>query len=213
MTLEVVQAYYDAVASDLQVRIAEIAQEQSDTTLRQTEQRRAAGTQPEFDLLRARVARDNSRTIVIARRVDRDVVVHGAPPPARHSAERADHAHDVDRRHGPRRFADAGGACWRLPPDTVVANRIVVRQAAEAVDGQEGLWKASKSQVWPQLQLTSQYGRVGYPANVDPFAPTYFTNWNFGFGLSFPIVTGGRIKGDKVVAEAGVREAKSGCSR
>ena len=95
------------------------------------------------------------------------------------------------------------------PVDTVVANRIVVRQAAEALDGQEGLWKAAKSQHWPQLAVTSQYGRVGYPANVDPFAPTYFTNWTVGFGLNFPIVTGGRIKGDKWVAEAGVREAKS----
>jgi outer membrane protein TolC len=208
VTLEVVQAYYDAVAADLQVRIAEIAQEQSDTTLRQTEQRRAAGTQPEFDLLRARVARDNSRTIVIARRVDRDVSYMalrrqlGIPlnVPITLTTSIVDTA-----------LTDSPtlAALLATPPDTVVANRIVVRQAAEAVDGQEGLWKASKSQVWPQLQLTSAYGRVGYPANVDPFSPTYFTNWNFGFGLSFPIVTGGRIKGDKVVAEAGVREAKS----
>jgi outer membrane protein TolC len=208
VTLEVVQAYYDAVASDLQVRIAQIALEQSDTTLRQTEQRRAAGTQPEFDLLRARVARDNSRTIVIARRVDRDVSymslrrLLGIPlgQPVQLTTSIVD-------------TALAGvptlAAILALPPDTVVEHRIVVRQAADAVDGQEGLWKASKSQVWPQLALTSQYGRVGYPANPDPFAPTYFTNWNFALGIQFPIVTGGRIKGDKVVAEAGVREAKT----
>lgn len=208
VTLEVVQAYYDAVASDLQVRIAEIALEQSDTTLRLTEQRRAAGTQPEFDLLRARVARDNSRTIVIARRVDRDVSYMalrrqvGIPlnQPITLTTSIVD-------------TALAGvptlARILSMPPDTVVANRIVVRQAAEAVDGQEGLWKAAKSQVWPQLALSSQYGRVGYPANLDPFAPTYYTNWSFAFGLNFPIVTGGRIKGDKVVAEAGVREAKT----
>jgi len=208
VTLEVVQAYYDAVASDLQVRIAEIAQEQADTTLRLTEQRRAAGTQPEFDLLRARVARDNSRTIVIARRVDRDVSymslrrLLGIPlsQPIQLTTSIVD-------------TALAGvptlARILEIPPDTVVEHRIVVRQAADAVDGQEGLLKASKSQVWPQLALTSQYGRVGYPANLDPFAPTYFTNWNFAFGIQFPIVTGGRIKGDKVVAEAGLREAKT----
>lgn len=208
VTLEVVQAYYDAVASDLQVRIAEIALEQSDTTLRQTEQRRAAGTQPEFDLLRARVARDNSRTVVIARRVDRDVTylslrrLVGIPlsQPIRLTTSIVD-------------TALAGvptlARILALPPDTVVEHRIVVRQAAEAVEGQEGLWKASKSQVWPQLALTSGYGRVGYPANLDPLAPTYYTNWSFAVGLQFPLVTGGRIKGDKVVAEAGVREAKS----
>ena len=208
VTLEVVQAYYDAVAADLQVRIAEIAQEQADTTLRQTEQRRAAGTQPEFDLLRARVARDNARTIVIARRVDRDVAYMGLrrqlgiplSQPITLTTSIIDTA-----------LADSPTLANLLarPADTVVANRIVVRQAAEAVDGQEGLWKASKSQVWPQLQVTSQYGRVGYPSNLDVFAPTYYTNWNFGVGLNFPIVTGGRIKGDKWVAEAGVREARS----
>jgi outer membrane protein TolC len=208
VTLEVVQAYYDAVASDLQVRIAEIALEQSDTTLRLTEQRRAAGTQPEFDLLRARVARDNSRTIVIARRVDRDVsymtLRRQLGIPLNQPITLTTSIIDTTLADSP-----TLAGILALPPDTVVANRIVVRQAADAVDGQEGLWKASKSQVWPQLALTSQYGRVGYPVNPDPFAPTYFTNWSFGFGINFPIVTGGRIKGDKVVAEAGVREAKS----
>ena len=208
VTLEVVSAYYDAVAADLQVRIAEIALEQSDTTLRQTEQRRAAGTQPEFDLLRARVARDNSRTIVIARKVDRDVSYMAL---RRQLGIPLNQAITLTTSIIDTTLADSPtlAGILALPPDTVVANRIVVRQAADAVDGQEGLWKASKSQVWPQLALTSQYGRVGYPANPDPFAPTYYTNWSFGFGVNFPIVTGGRIKGDKVVAEAGVREAKS----
>jgi outer membrane protein len=208
VTLETVQAYYDAAAADLQVRIAEISQEQADTTLRLTEQRRTAGTQPEFDLLRARVARDNARTVVIARRVDRDVAYMslrrqlGIPlgQPITLTTSIIDTA-----------LADSPTLASMLaqPVDTVVANRVIVRQAEEAVDGQEGLWKAAKSQHWPQLAVTSQYGRVGYPANVDPFSPTYYTNWTFGFGLNFPIVTGGRIKGDKWVAEAGVREARS----
>ena len=208
VTLETVQAYYDAVAADLQVRIAEISQEQADTTLRLTEQRRAAGTQPEFDLLRARVARDNARTIVIARRVDRDVAYMGLRRqlgiPLSQPITLTTSIIDTALTDSP-----TLANMLRQPVDTVVANRIIVRQATEAVDGQEGLWKASKAQQWPQLQLTSQYGRVGYPSNYDPLGPTYYTNWNFGFGLNFPITTGGRIKGDKVVAEAGVREAKS----
>ena len=208
VTLETVQAYYDAAAADLQVRIAEISQEQADTTLRQTEQRRAAGTQPEFDLLRARVARDNARTIVIARRVDRDVAYMGLRRqlgiPLNQPITLTTSIIDTALTDSP-----TLANLLAQPVDTVVANRIIVRQASEAVDGQEGLWKASKGQQWPQLQVTSQYGRVGYPANYDPFSPAYYQNWNLGFGLSIPIVTGGRIKGDKWVAEAGVREAKS----
>jgi outer membrane protein TolC len=181
VTLETVQAYYDAVAADLQVRIAEISQEQADTTLRLTEQRRAAGTQPEFDLLRARVARDNARTIVIARRVDRDVAYMGLRRqlgiPLSQPITLTTSIIDTALTDSP-----TLANMLRQPVDTVVANRIIVRQATEAVDGQEGLWKASKAQQWPQLQLTSQYGRVGYPSNYDPLGPTYYTNWNFGFG-------------------------------
>ncbi len=207
VTLEVVQAYYAAVAADMQVRIAEISLEQADTTLRQTEQRRAAGTQPEFDLLRARVARDNARTAVISRRVVRDVAymtlrrLTGLPSdqPVSLTTTLSDTTLST---------VPTLARILSAPPQTDVATRLVVRQAAEALDAQQGLERVARSGAWPQLVVTSQYGRVGYPGNLDPFAPTYYTNWNVSAGLSFPIVTGGRLKGDRGVAEANVRDAR-----
>lgn len=207
LTLDVVEAYFDAYAADLQVAIAEAGLAQADSTLRQTEQRRAVGTQPEFDVLRARVARDNQRTAVIARQAERDVA-------HLHLKQLLDMPMDrpIVLTTPP---ADPEGreavTLTRLlasPGDTAPERRVAVRQAAEAVAAQEGLAQAARSQQLPQIVATSTYGHVGYPANLDPFSPSYFTNWNLQVGLQFPIFTGGRLKGDRTVAEAGVREAE-----
>lgn len=207
LILDIVQAYYDAATADLQVRIAQIALEQADTTLRQTEQRRAVGSQPEFDVLRARVARDNQRTALIAREVERDVAyirlkqVLNLPIdlPLQLTTELTDTA-----------FAQTPTLAETVaePGDSTAESRLVVRQAEEALRAQEALAKVARSQQYPQLVLSSSYGNVGYPSNYDPFSPDYFTNWNVSVGLQIPVFTGGRIKGDKAVADANVEEAR-----
>ena len=208
VTLEVVQAYYNAVSADYSVRIAEILVQQADTTLRQTEQRRAAGTQPEFELLRARVARGNSRTELIARQVERDVAyldlrrLLGVPltEAVTLTTSLIDTAAAVQTPTLLRILSQ--------PIDTSVERRVVVRQAAEGVEAQEGLARATKSERWPQLNLNSIYGRVGYPGNLDPFQPEYFTNWDVSVGISLPIFTGGRLRGNRIAADAAVDDAR-----
>lgn len=208
LTLEVVQAYYGAIAADYQALIAESALAQAESTLKQTEQRRAVGSQPEFDVLRARVARDNQRTNAIARRADQEVAYIQLKQllnlPVDAPVTLATTLVDTTFGHTPSLARLVGE-----PVDTAVDRRLAVRQASEAVIAQEGLLKAARSQQLPQLFVTSQYGNVGYPANLDPLSPSYFTNWNVGVGLQFPIFTGGRIKGDKLAAEAGLSEARA----
>jgi outer membrane protein TolC len=94
------------------------------------------------------------------------------------------------------------------PVDTAVERRVVVRQAAEAVEAQEGLARATKADRWPQLRVNSAYGRVGYPGNLDPFAPQYFTNWDVSVAVNFPIFTGGRLRGDRIAANAALDDAR-----
>ena len=53
--------------------IAEATLEQADTTLSQTTLAEQVGNQSEFELLRARVTRDNQRPVVIQRRAERDL--------------------------------------------------------------------------------------------------------------------------------------------
>ncbi|MEO5509906.1 MAG: TolC family protein, partial [Longimicrobiales bacterium] len=56
---------------------------------------------------------------------------------------------------------------------------------------------------------TSQYARVNYPSNIVPQFNDLRTNWSMGLSLQVPIFTGGRIKGDEVVAEANVSQARA----
>lgn len=204
LTLDVVGTYYDAVLADQQLAIAETALEQADSTLRLTQARHAVGTQPEFDVIRARVARDNQRAAVIQRRSERDLA-HirlkqllnlTLEQPVRLTTPLDDTAH-------PGLTPQDGAAS-----DTMVERRVPVRQATELVEAQGGRLRAARAEQLPSLVVTSQYGRVGYPENLNPGDANYFTNWSVNVGVQLPIFTGGRIRGSKMVAEAGVREAE-----
>ena len=69
------QAYYDAALSDRLVAIAEATLEQADATLQQAQAGFDAGTQPEFEVLRARVTRDNQTPLLIRQRVNREIAL------------------------------------------------------------------------------------------------------------------------------------------
>ena len=69
--LDVTQMYYDALLADRLVAIAESSLVQTERTLRQTRVARQVGSTAEFDLLRARVTRDNQLPLVIQARTQR----------------------------------------------------------------------------------------------------------------------------------------------
>src|SRR4029450_3980641 len=71
LLFEVAQAYYDAALSDQLVSIAGATLDQASATLRQVEAGLNAGTQPEFEVLRARVTRDTQQPVLIRQRVNR----------------------------------------------------------------------------------------------------------------------------------------------
>ena len=96
-----------------------------------------------------------------------------------------------------------------IPSDTAATDRATVRQAAEAIDAQRGLLKVAKAQRFPTLALTSQYGKVAFPLTGLPQSGSFRTNWTIGIASQVPLFTGGRIKGDQMVAEANVREAQA----
>jgi outer membrane protein TolC len=154
------------------------------------------------------VARGNSRTELIARQVQRDVAyldlrrLLGVPltESITLTTSLIDTAAAVQTPTLQRILT--------APIDTTVERRVVVRQAAELVDAQEGIARATKSERWPQLNLGTVYGRVGYPGNLDPFASQYFTNWDVNVGISFPLFTGGRLRGNRIAADAAVDDAR-----
>ena len=207
LLLDVTEAYYDAALGDRLVAIAQATLEQADTTLSQARLARQVGNQSEFDLLRARVTRDNQRPVVIQRQAARDLAYYrlknllNLPPeePLALSSPLVDTGLVQTAR-----LAEL----VETPGDTAAASRVPVRQAGEAVTSGEGLLRAARAQRWPQVALTSDYAEIGYPGDVSPFGTNYLSDWVVAVGLQIPLFTGGRLKGDVAVAEAGLEQAR-----
>jgi len=209
--LDVTQAYYDAALADRLVSITEASYTQTENVFQQTQLAKNVGNISEFELLRAQVTRDNQRPVVIQRRSDREVAYLrlkqllnlplGQPIALTTPIDGA-------------ATLPAGIQLTGLSvsdysaPDTVASHRASVRQAAEAVTAQQSQLRVARSQRIPSLSLTSQYGAVAYPTSGLPSSNQFRANWTVGIATSFPIFTGGRIKGDELVAEANLAESR-----
>ncbi|HEX8273301.1 MAG TPA: TolC family protein [Longimicrobiaceae bacterium] len=196
--LDVTQAYFDARLSDQLLQIAEATLGQAEETLRLTELGARVGQQAEFDVLRARVARDNQRPAVIQRRAARDLAydrlrtlldIPGGQPLALTTP------------------LDAGTPPVAAP-DTA-GGRAPVRQAEQQVAVQRGQLAIARSQRLPSISLTSQYGQVAFARNLFPELNSFRDNWTVGAALQIPVFTGGRIRGEVLSAEANVVEARA----
>ncbi len=207
LLLDVTEAYYDAALGDRLVAIAQASLEQADSTLSQAQLARQVGNQSEFDLLRARVTRDNQRPVVIQREAARDIAYYrlmnllNLPP--EEPLELTSHLVDP----GLVRTARLANLV-DSPGDTATDVRAPVRQADEAVTSQEGLLRAARAQRWPQVSLTSDYAAFGYPEDASPVSTDYLSDWVVVLGFQVPFFTGGRVTGDVAVAEAGLEQAR-----
>jgi outer membrane protein TolC len=213
--LEVAQAYFDAVAADQFVAIAESSLVLTDRTLAQVKLAREVGTAAEFDLIRAQVARDNQRPLVIQAAGARtaaylrlkQLLDLPLTAPLTLTTPIRDEATAAASPTAPIVLADER----TVQPDTAVSARATVRQAEAQVRAQEGALRAAKLARLPALQLSSTYQRFAYPPE-GTFLPSaldlYFPNWNVTLGLSVPVLTGGRLRGERLVAEANLTEAR-----
>ena len=218
---EVTQAYYDAALSDRLVGIAEASLEQAGATLRQTQISFEAGTQPEFEVLRARVARDTQMPLVIRQRVNREVAMLrlrqllDLPPDA---DLRLAAALDDDTLAPPPAFAPRIAALEQemrsvdpavfpvvLQGDAALPARTAVSEAAAVVQLREASLLLVEAQRRPNLTLNSTYARIGYPSGAFPTFDR--SNWSVGASLNVPILTGGRQRADETVARTEVEQA------
>jgi outer membrane protein TolC len=207
LAFEVVQAYYNAALSDRLVTIAEAALTQADAAYQQTTLAYKAGTQPEFEQLRAQVERDNQRPIVIRRKSDRDLAhlrlkqLLELPPSA---SLQLTAALDGLTLPAPERFAAiiarAEEAAAQDKPDTVL--RAPVRQAETAIQASDAAVSLARSARLPNVNINSSYGNVNYPGGFFPDASEFRTNWTIGVGVQMPILTGGRLKAEHAIALA-----------
>jgi outer membrane protein TolC len=198
LTLDVTQAYYDAVLSDRLVAIADSSLVQSERTVTQVQLAYDVGNTSEFELIRAKVTRDNQRPRFLQARTQRELA-HLRLKQLLELPTDVDVALTSSIEEAPITPVDA---------DTITAYRLPVKQAALSVDVATQQLKASKGQRWPQLAVTTNYQRFAYPDDGIPNSlADFFPNWTVGVGLSLPLFTGGRVTGDIIAAQAAADEA------
>ncbi|HEY1306620.1 MAG TPA: TolC family protein [Vicinamibacterales bacterium] len=220
LLFEVTQAYYDAVLSEALVTIASATLDQAGATLKQTQAGFDAGTQPEFEVLRARVNRDNQSPVLIRQQTNRDVAMLRLKRllnlPVDYPLQLAD-ALGGDMLPPPTVYAERVGVVERmlragdqvpvsLQVTATLPDRTVVTAADATVRAREAALKLAAAQKMPNLSFNSSYGRVGYPSGVSPTFDR--ANWTVGASMTVPVLTGGRQRGDEAVAQAELDQAR-----
>lgn len=211
LSLDITEAYFDAVLADRLVAIAESSLAQTENVLGHTRLARQVGNQSEFDLLRAQVTRDNQMPALLQRRTDRDLAharlkqMLNIPGPDRLGLTTT-LANERDLLQVSRPVAgDAAGA----QDDSSSTARAPVRQLGESLRAQQEELRIARSTWIPTISLSTQYGRVAFPSSGLPDLGNFLTNWTVSLSASVPLFTGGRTKGQTLVAEAAVREAEA----
>ena len=225
LQLDVAQAYYDAALADRLVDIADSSLVQTEEALRQTSLAREVGNQSEFDLLRARVTRDNQIPPLLQAKTSRNLAYLRLKQllnlPYSDSLTLTDGIVDVEEAANARVTASSGNRAdlavmvFALTDslvqqsDTSTEARATVKQLAEGVTAQEAQQRIAKSEYLPNLTLSTSYGRVAFPNAGVPNWNQFVNNWTVTVGASMPLFTGGRIRGENVVAKSNVAEAKA----
>ncbi len=204
LRLDVTQAYFDAVLSDRLASIADSSLAQAERTLGDARLARQVGNAPEFDLLRAQVTRDNQRPLLFQRRAQRDIAylrlrqLLNLP---------LDEALILTTALG-----ETDSLVIHQVPhaaaDTTADRRAAVRKAAETVTTQEGRLAVARAGSLPTLKLTSAFARIAYPRSGLPGWNDFLSDWSVALAMQMPIFTGGRLRGDRMVARADLDEAR-----
>ena len=222
--LDVATAYYEVALSDRLVAIAQSTFDQAEATLKQVQAGFDAGTQPEFEVLRARVNRDNQRPIVIRQRLNRETALLRLKQlldlPPTMDVQMPDELGD-ETLAPPAPFASRVAAAERVISEasdgaTAIAeglraplpSRAAVDSATADVKRAEAAFKLAQAQKMPSASINSSYVRVAYPGGYFPTGD-FRTNWTIGASVQVPIMTGGRQKGDEAAARADVDESRA----
>jgi outer membrane protein TolC len=206
VSLDITSAYYDAVLTDQFVSIADSALSETNVVLSMTRLARQVGNASEYELLRAQVTHDNQLPVSIQARSNRQNAYFRVKQllnmPLDDSLSLTT---GIEGDSGPTLPAIA----VNVVPDTVTSSRAPVRQLDEAVRASEAQVRIARSERIPSLALVSNYQRLYFPSNVFPSIANGVNNWTVGVSTNFPILDGGRIKADAIVAQAGVQQARA----
>jgi len=205
-SLDVTSAYYDAVLADQLVTIADSSVAQTEAVLEQTRVAKQVGNASEYELLRAQVTHDNQLPVAIQARANRQVAYLRLKQllnmPLDDALQLTTRIEGAD---GPTLPVIASN----VVTDTAVSGRAPMRQVEEAVRAQEAQVRVARAERIPSLAIVSNYQRLYFPSKVLPTLAVGVNNWTVGLSTNFPILDGGRIKGDQLIAQAGLQQARA----
>jgi len=205
-SLDVTSAYYDAVLADQLVGIADSSVAETEAVLAQTRVSKQVGNASEYELLRAQVTHDNQLPVAIQARANRQVAYLRLKQLLNMPLDDAlQLTTSIEGANGPTLPAIVAN----VTTDTAVSGRAPVRQVEEAVRVQEAQVRIARAERIPSLAIVSNYQRLYFPGNVFPTLSAGVNNWTVGVSTNFPILDGGRIKGDQLVAQAGLEQARA----
>jgi outer membrane protein TolC len=203
--LDVTSAYYDAALADQLVAIADSSVAQTEVVLAQTRVARQVGNAAEYDLLRAQVTHDNQLPAAIQARSNREVAYLRLKQLLNMPLDNVVQlTTQIETPQGPNLPSIASTTV-----DTSVSGRAPVRELDEAVRASEAQIKVARAERIPTLAIVSAFQRLYFPQQLFPSSNFGVNNWTIGLQTSLPILDGGRIKGDQLVAEAGVKQARA----
>jgi outer membrane protein TolC len=218
------QAYYDAALSDRLVAIALDNVRQAEVTLQQAQIRFGAGTVPEFEVLRARVGRDNLTPQVIRQRANRQIAYLRLKQlldlPAETDLQLAvslDEAEAPPAAFAPRLASAEASVAGALAADAPEQQpgqlsdvpRVAVRQADADRRAREAALRLTTAQRRASVSVNSFFGRVAYPTGIIPAWNDQRTNWTIGAAVQWPVLTGGRQRADEAISRAELEQAQT----
>jgi outer membrane protein TolC len=224
LLFDTTQAYYDAALSDRLVDIALETVRQAELTLRQAQVRFDAGTVPEFELLRARVGRDNLTPQVIRQRANRQIAYLRLKQlldlPADAPLQLAVSLSDAElppAAFAPRLIAAEAAVAGALAADVAEpqasdpteGQRLAIRDAESVRRLREASFRLTAAQRRPSVSLNSAFARVAYPSGWFPSWDSQRTNWTIGAAMQWPVLTGGRQRADEAIARAELDQAQT----
>jgi outer membrane protein len=200
IALQVRSAYFQAVLADEFIGIAREAYDLATSQLRQVELFRAQGTASEFDVLRARVERDNLEPGIIeaanARRLAelnlKRLINVPADQPVELATPLAAELVDVDR------------AALR----TALTARPALRALDAAIAARAGAVSIARADRLPTVGASASFAFQAMPDHVTPFDTQWRRDWALSLQLSLPVFDGFRTSGRVQQATAELRTAQ-----
>jgi outer membrane protein len=200
IALQVRRAYFQLGIAGEFVAISSEAYELADAQLRQVELFRQQGTVSDFDVLRARVERDNLEPPIIearnARRLAelelKRLVNIPASQPILVTTRLEPAVEEVDRDA----LRDA------------LERRAGLRALDQVIAAREGAVRIAQAAKKPSVDFRGLFSFQAFPSAALPPIRDWRRDWSVSVNLSLPILDGGRAAGETLQAETELRQAR-----